>query len=68
MVNHLYLLEVSWDVYRDSDCRTNGDFNADTDTLNPGATEFRPKKNSATLARLNISDEIQKEYEPPLVE
>ena len=39
-VQHLYPLELNCDVDRDSDCRTNGNFNTDNDKLNPEATEF----------------------------
>ena len=39
-VQHLYPLELSYDVDRDGDRGTNGNLNTDNDKLNPEATEF----------------------------
>ena len=55
-MQHLYRLERSCDVDRDGVRRTNGNLNTDNDKLNSKATEFRPKRNAAAVAELNIID------------
>ena len=67
-MEQLYQLELSCDVDRDGDCRTNGNLNTDNDKMNPEATEIRPKRNARAFAELKIIDVIQEENEPLQVE
>ena len=67
-VQHLYPLELSFDVDRDGVCWTNGNFNANNNKLNPVSTEFSPERNAADVAELKIIDITQKENEPPQVQ
>ena len=67
-VQHLYPLELSCDADRNDSYQAEKDATTESDKLNPTATEFRPKRNAAAIAELNVSDVIQNEREPPLIE
>ena len=56
-VQHLYPLELSCD-------KTNGE----ESELNPKSPEFRPRRNAAEIARLNISDQAEIEQRSPHIE
>ena len=62
-VQHLHPLERSCDVDRDGAHRTNGNLNTGNNKVNPVATEFRPKRNAAAIAELNITDITQQKNE-----
>ena len=63
----MHPLELSYDVDRDGDRRTNENLNTDNNKLNPEATEFWPKRRAAAIVELKFIDVIQKENEPPQV-
>ena len=67
-MQHLYPLELSCDIDRNNSYQAEKDVTTENDKLNPKATEFRPKRNAAAIAELKISNVIQNEREPPLVE
>ena len=67
-MQHLYPLELSCDADRNDSYQAEKDVTTESDKLNPNATEFRPKRNTTAIAELNVSDVIQYEREPPLVE
>ena len=55
-MQHLYPLELSCGVDRDGVRRTNGSLDTGNGKLNPVATEFRPKRKAAAIAKLKIID------------
>ena len=67
-VQQLHPLELSCDVDRDNDCRTNGNPITGKDKLNFEATEFRPKRKAAAFAELKTIDLIQEGNELPQVD
>ena len=67
-VQHFYPLELSCDIDRNDSYQAEKDVTTESYKLNPKATEFRSKRNAAAIAELKISDVIQNEREPPLVE
>ena len=55
-MQHLYPLELSCGVDRDGVHRTNGSLDTGNGKLNPVATEFRPKRKAAAIAKSKIID------------
>ena len=62
---HLYPLELSFNVDRDGVRQTNGNLNTGNYKLNPVVTEFRPKRNAAAIAESKIIDITQRKMNLP---